>query len=156
MRAKLLHESDGRRSFAIALERGEELMTALAGFARAEDVGAAELTAIGALESATLAYFDVETREYEEIEVAEQVELLALNGRVTLHEDADPGDPGAERRIHVHCVLGRRDGSTVGGHVLAATVRPTCEVFLTAYPARLGRRVDPDSGLPVLDLGSGA
>ena len=52
----------------------------------------------------------------------------------------------------MHCVLSRRDGSAVAGHLIEAEVRPTAEVFITDSPAALHRRIDPESGLPVIDL----
>ena len=55
------------------------------------------------------------------------------------------------RRDYVHCVLSRRDGSAVAGHLIEAEVRPTAEVFITDSPAALHRRIDPESGLPVID-----
>ena len=130
-------------------------MACLADFARQERCQASELTGIGAFEWAQLAYFDTERREYEELPLVEQVELLSLNGRITLPLGIDPDSAeaeGAEPHLHVHVALGRRDGSTFGGHLIEAEVRPTCEVFLTDYPARLARREDPDSGLAVIRL----
>ena len=156
MRSKLLHDAAGRRSFVIALERGDHLMACLRDFAAEHACRASEFTAIGAVEWARLTYFIVETRDYTEIPLEEQTELLSLNGRITLPEGVDPDSPeaeSAEPHLHVHCVLGHADGSTIGGHLVEAEVRPTCEVFLTDYPTRLARRTDPDSGLPVLNLG---
>jgi uncharacterized protein len=49
-------------------------------------------------------------------------------------------------------VLGKRDGSAVGGHLLRTTVRPTLEVILTETPVVLRRRSDPESGLALIDL----
>jgi predicted DNA-binding protein with PD1-like motif len=50
-------------------------------------------------------------------------------------------------------VLGRRDGSVVGGHLLKAKVRPTLEVVLMESPAHLHRRHDQTTGLPLIKLG---
>jgi predicted DNA-binding protein with PD1-like motif len=49
-------------------------------------------------------------------------------------------------------VLGRRDGNTVGGHLLQAQVRPTLEVLLTNSPSHLQRAHDPVSGLALIQL----
>jgi hypothetical protein len=46
---------------------------------------------------------------------------------------------------------GRRDGSPRGGHLFEATVRPTVELVLTAYPRPVRRKTDPETGLPLLD-----
>ena len=54
--------------------------------------------------------------------------------------------------IHVHTVLAKRDGSTCGGHLIEARVRPTLEVILTESPHHLTRRFDRESGLALISL----
>ena len=72
------------------------------------------------------------------------MEVLALVGDVALQD----GKP----RLRAHVVLGRRDGSACGGHLLAARVRPTLEVILRESPAHLERRHDPVTGLALLRI----
>ena len=72
--------------------------------------------------------------------------MASLNGRITRPEGRE-GDP----HLHVHCVLSRRDGSAVAGHLIEAEVRPTAEVFITDSPAELHRRIESESRLPVID-----
>lgn len=146
MRSRLLTDHHGTRTFVVALESGDRLIESITRFAAEEGLAAAELTAIGALASARLAYFDWDSKDYVELAVDGQVELVALNGRITRPEGG-AGDP----HLHVHCVLGRRDGSPVAGHLVEAEVRPTAEVFLTDSPTQIHRRTDPESGLPVID-----
>lgn len=126
---------------ALIFETGDEVMSLLADFARRENIRAARFTAIGAFREATLAYFDWEKKDYIDIPVREQVEVLVLTGDIAWKDDK----PVA----HVHVVLGRRDGSTVGGHLRRAIVRPTLELMLTEAGA-LQRRFDPASGLALI------
>lgn len=146
MRSRLLTDHHGTRTFVVALETGDRLMESITRFAVERGLGASEFTAIGAFASARLAYFDPESRAYVDIPVTEQLELASLNGRITRPEGGE-GDP----QLHVHCVLSRRDGSTIGGHLIEAEVRPTAEIFITDSPTELHRRADPESGLPTLD-----
>jgi predicted DNA-binding protein with PD1-like motif len=146
MRSRLLTDHHGTRTFVVALESGDRLIASIRRFAAEEGLAASEFSAIGALASAKLAYFDPESKEYLDIPVSEQVEIASLNGRITRPEGGE-GDP----HLHVHCVLSRRDGSPVAGHLMEAEVRPTAEVFVTDSPTELHRRTDPDSGLPVID-----
>ena len=143
MRTKLLNDN-GERVFAIIFETGDDPVAGLTRFAEERKLGASAFTAIGALSEATLGYFDWDKKDYERIPVKDQVEVLALVGDIALQD----GRP----KLHAHVVLGRRDGSACGGHLLAARVRPTLEVILTESPAHLRRRHEPVSGLALIDL----
>ena len=141
MRSKILNEHD-ERTFALIFDTGEEPMSALTRFAEEHNIAAARFTAIGAFSDVVVAYFDWEKKDYLRIPVREQVEVLALVGDVALAE----GKP----KIHAHVVLGKRDGTAHGGHLLEARVRPTLEVILTESPSYLARRHDPASGLALI------
>lgn len=144
MRSRLLHEVDGLRTFAVVMDKDDDAVEQLTRFARDQDVSAAGLTAVGACREATLAYFDPDTLEYRDIPVTEQVEVLSLLGGIALGD----GEPA----LHAHAVLGRRDGSTLGGHLRRATVWPTLEVIVTESPAHLRKRVDQQTGLALIEL----
>jgi predicted DNA-binding protein with PD1-like motif len=141
MRSKVLNAAP-ERTVALVFERGDEVMSALKQFAREHDLAASRLTGIGAFESATLGYFDWERRDYLRIPVDEQVEVLTMVGDITLD--------GEQPKVHAHVVLGRRDGSTLGGHLLEARVRPTLEVIVVDSPSHLRREHDPVSGLALI------
>jgi uncharacterized protein len=49
-------------------------------------------------------------------------------------------------------VLGTRDGTTRGGHLIEGYVRPTLELIVDEVPAHLRRRYDPDTGLALIAL----
>jgi uncharacterized protein len=117
--------------------------------AAGQDIGAASITAIGAFRESTVGYFDPDAKEYLEIPVKEQAEILCLVGDLTRGEDD-------ESSLHAHVVLGLRDGTTRGGHLLAATVRPTLEVMVTESPVLLRRRYRPEISLALIDIGATA
>ena len=143
MRAKVLNEAP-ERTVALVLDRGDEVMASLQRFATEHNLTASRLSAIGALESATIGYFDWERKKYTRIPVEEQVEVLSLIGDIALDS--------AKPRVHAHVVLGRRDGSTVGGHLLEGRVRPTLEVMVIDSPAYLRRVCDPVSGIALIRI----
>ena len=126
----------------LALHAGEEVSASLLQFAEAQGAEAARFTAIGALSRATLAFFNPETKSYGEIAVPKQTEVLSLTGNLALFEGAP--------RLHAHAMLGRPDGSTVGGHFVEGHVQPTLEIFLDVFDAALVRTRDEASGLPLL------
>ncbi len=152
MQSKLIAESELGRRYVLVLDRGEELMAQVKAFAERERLRAAEFTAIGAVSAGRLAAFDPDRCEYVNIADPGQAELVSLNGRITLPQDADPANPPSERQLHVHCVLSREDGSAIAGHVFELVIRPTCEVFVAESAEHIARREDPDSGLPVIEL----
>src|SRR5436305_5964176 len=131
-----------RRDFLLVLDDGDDVLGSLIAFAQQSGITGASLQGIGAFSQATIAYWNKETKVYEEIAVDEQVEVLSIAGSL-----ATSGD---EVKIHAHVVIGRRDGSAIGGHLLRATCFPTLEVFITDLGARLTREKDPDTGLMLL------
>jgi uncharacterized protein len=92
-----------------------------------------------------LGWFDRERKDYDRIPIGEQVEVLSLAGDVAL----DRGEP----KVHAHVVVGKRDGTAHGGHLLRASVWPTLEVVLAESPAELRKSHDPETGLALIDLG---
>ena len=137
------------RSIAVVFDPGDEPIAGLTQFARDSGLDAAHFTALGAFQRATVGWFDLEARDYRRIEVDEQVEVLALVGDIT-RTGPDSAEDGP--MVHAHAVLGRSDGSLIGGHLLAGRVRPTLEVVLTETPAVLRRSHDPATGLALIDL----
>ncbi len=143
MRSKLLNDK-GERSYALVFDTGDEPMSLLTRFAEQNGLKAARFTAIGAFSEVLLGYFDWEKKDYLRNKIDEQVEVLALVGDIAL----DKGKP----KVHAHVVLGKRDASAHGGHLLEARVRPTLEVVLTESPAHLVREHDAQSGLALIRL----
>jgi predicted DNA-binding protein with PD1-like motif len=143
MQHKLLHESDGQRTFAVVLDSGDEVMDCLQSFVERQGITAAQFTAIGALSDAVLMYFDWQNKNYLRIPVREQVEVAALIGDVA---EAPSGGPA----LHIHLVIGKRDGTAMAGHLDEAHVRPTLEIILTESPAHLRKAKDPQTGLALI------
>ena len=141
MRSKLLNP-DPPVAYAIVLDTGDEVMGELDKFVREHKIAAASVTAIGAFRHALLGYFEWQTKQYKRISVDEQVEVLSVLGDVAVAEE--------KPSLHLHAVLGRADGSVVGGHLLEAHVRPTLEIILIQPPSYLCKRRDPATGLPLI------
>ena len=131
-----------QRRFFLVFDKGDDVLATLRAFAESHAVRGASFVALGAFSSATIAYWNPATKEYEKIDVAEQVEVLSLVGNV--------GVDGAETKIHAHVTLGRRNGSAIGGHLLAATVFPTLEMHLVDYGAAIVRGKDEETGLSLI------
>ena len=147
MRTRELDSHDGRRTFAVIFEAGDEVASGLLDFARRHAVGGAYFTAIGALRDVTLGYWRWETKEYDRIAVREQVEVLSLAGNIALAPDGAP-------KVHAHVVVGKADGTAHGGHLLEGHVRPTLEVMVVESPRHLRRTHDATTGLALIDPGA--
>lgn len=146
MKSRLLDTSpSGLRTLVAVFDAGDKVMAGLKELATKEKLTAAQLSAIGAFMKAELAYFDWDGKQYQPIRVEEQVEVASMLGDIGVDDSGAPA-------LHVHLVLGRRDGSAVAGHLIEASVRPTLEVVITETPAHLRRQKDPATGLALIRL----
>jgi predicted DNA-binding protein with PD1-like motif len=139
--AALIGDGD-MKSYLLVFHTGQEVMKGLLAFARQHNLGAGHVTGIGAISHAIIGYFDPQKKEYLRLHEKDQAEVLSLTGNLALYNN--------EPFFHVHTVLGLRDGSTRGGHLFEATVRPTVELVLTASFRAVQRKVDKETGLPLL------
>jgi predicted DNA-binding protein with PD1-like motif len=143
MHYKLVDEKP--RTFVLIFETNDELAQSLKTFASEQKLASASFKAIGALSSLKLGWLNWETKQYEPcVSLDEQVELLSLIGDVALKD----GEP----QVHAHAVIGKRDGTAHGGHLLRAHVRPTCELVLTESPTHLKKEFDPAAGIALIKL----
>ncbi len=124
-------------SVVLRLQDGERVPDALL---QLGTTSAAVVAGVGMLRDVVLGYWDGD--RYVEEPLDEAVELLSLQGNI--------GHLNERPVVHAHVVVGRRDLSALGGHLLRATVHNTLEVIVLTLPGvRLERRPEP-SGLPGL------
>jgi predicted DNA-binding protein with PD1-like motif len=144
MKATVLENSPHGQKHAMIFDPGDEVVGLLTAFAREAGLSAAQFTAIGAFSRAVLGYFEPERKDYRRIPVPGQVEVVSLLGDIALK--------GEEPVVHAHAVLGGPDGSARVGHLLEGYVWPTLELILEESPRDLRKRVDPETGLALIDL----
>lgn len=142
MRHHLVDETYGRRTFVVALEIGEEVMSSITELAREVSLSGSSMTGIGAFQRVRLGWLDWERSGFKENLIDEQVELLSLVGNIAEEE----GVP----KVHAHVVVARHDATTRGGHLVEAIVRPTLELVIVESPDHLQRRHDEKTGLVLL------
>jgi uncharacterized protein len=143
MRSALIGEN-GEKTYALIFDTGDEAASGILDFAKEHDLAGSHFTAIGAFSRVVVGYFDLATREYRKLPIDEQVEVLSLVGDVALKD----GEP----MVHAHVVVGKRDGTAWGGHLIEGHVRPSLEVMLVETPAHLHREYDAESGLALIRL----
>jgi uncharacterized protein len=144
MESGLIFEREGLKTYALVYEKRDEFMSELQRFAEQHALAASHFTAIGAFSDAVVGFFDRKKMDYLKIPIKEQVEVLSLTGNITLSEEG--------YKVHAHAVLGKPDASALGGHLLEAHIWPTLEVIVEESPKHLLRRMDPETGLPLLEL----
>lgn len=129
MQSRLLGEGT-ERAYQLVFAPGDEALDGLVQFARDERISDSSFTAIGGFEHVTLGFFNEQTRGFDHVPLEdERFEVLSVLGQITWE-----GDRVA---VHAHVVLGRSDGTTRGGHLLRAIVRPIFIVTLTESPQEL-------------------
>jgi predicted DNA-binding protein with PD1-like motif len=126
----------------LVLDTGDEMIATLQRFASEHVTTSAFFHGLGAFREATIAWWNPESLQYEDIAVNEQVEVLSIQGNLTRVTDGF--------KVHAHAVLGRRDGSTIGGHVKRGVVHPTLELHLATTPEVIHRKRDEATGLDLI------
>jgi len=124
------------------LKAGAKVPDDILAIAKRERIATARVEAIGGVEELKLAYFNHVTKRYEEHEFQEFLEVTSILGNITL-KDRKPF-------LHIHGTFGRKDLSTLAGHVMTAKVYPLLEVVVTPTKNRALRRFDDDFGLNVI------
>ena len=143
MQVQSLSHGEQAREYAVIFGTGDEAFSGLLEFAEKYHVTSAHFIAIGALNGGTLAWFDPQRKMYKKIPINGQQEVISMLGDIALYK----GKPV----VHTHMVVGGSDGTTRGGHVLAAYVSPTLEVMVTVDPLAMHKRFDPETDLTLID-----
>jgi predicted DNA-binding protein with PD1-like motif len=143
MKVQLLNPGEPTKQYSVIFYEGDEAFSGLLEFAQKYQVTSAHFTAIGAVNGATLGWFDPQRKMYKKIPIQGQHEVIGMSGDIALYQ----GKPV----VHTHMLVGAADGTTQGGHVLAAYVAPTLEVMVTVDPVTMEKRFDPDTDLTLID-----
>ena len=143
MKFKLIND-DQQKTYAVIMDSGDEVMEQLKNFAKDQKLRASQFTAIGAFSEAIVGFFDFSIKDYEKTPIQEQVEVLVLTGDISLFKD--------EYKVHAHVVVGKRDGTAHGGHLVKAIVHPTLEIILNESPKYLKREMDEESEIPLIKV----
>jgi len=125
-----------------SLKAGARVPDGILAIAKKEKIATGRVEAIGGVEELDLAYFNHEAKRYEEHRFQEFLEVTGMLGNLTLKD----GKPF----LHVHGTFGRKDLSTLAGHVMTAKVFPLLEVVITPTKNRALRRFDDELGLNVI------
>jgi len=143
MKSKLIHDGV-EKTYAVVFAVDDEPGTLLVEFAEKHKLAATRISGIGGFREVKFGYYDIELKDYVPVWIREQVEVVSFIGNLCLYE----GKP----KLHVHVTVGKRDGTTQGGHFLEGRVRPTMELMLTESPTPLSRTANASTDLPLWNL----
>lgn len=118
--------------FLVVVDRGEEVLEAVTRFATETGLRAAGIQGIGAVDQLTLGFYDLAKQEYERRTWKEDLEVASLIGNLA-EVDGGPFP-------HLHGIFGRRDFSTLGGHVFEAVVSVALELTVVTAPEAMRRQ----------------
>jgi len=130
-----------KRTIIGHLKSGTDLYDGITRIVQEHNISAGRVTGIGAVQRAKLAYYDQKLMKYFDIDVNEPMEIVSLNGNVSLKD----GKPF----VHAHVVLADEKGNGKGGHLLAGgTPVFACELTIEEYEGpQLTRGFDERTGL---------
>ena len=139
------HGTLGRVFFG-RLEAGSDILEAVKRIALENEINAALVYAIGLTSYARIGYYDEDSKKYLEMTFEEPMEILSCKGNVVRDSEGKP-------IVHLHAVLGARDGRAYGGHVLKGTKVRICEIALLELKDIKATRVfDEKTGLKLLHV----
>lgn len=125
--------------YVVSIANHADLAAELAAFCEEQRILSGKIDGIGAVSSATLRFYDPTTKKYVDRTFEEQMEIAALVGNIS-------GKDG-KVYLHLHATFGRRDYTSIAGHLLTAHIHGACELFVKRLSCPLGREYDPETGL---------
>jgi predicted DNA-binding protein with PD1-like motif len=122
--------------------KGDELMAGIVDYCSRQRIDAAAFSGIGAAAKAVISWYDIGAKKYLETTIDEECEILNITGNASIKE--------GNRFAHAHVTLGKKDYSTIGGHVHSLIVGATCELHMTVFAGTMKRFKDDATGLYLL------
>lgn len=130
------------KDYVLRLERGEDVIESLLKFAADHGPMLASVAGLGAVDQCRLGLYSLSERQYLEKSFEGDFEMLVLNGNISTKDGAP--------YVHVHMVIGDRDMNVKGGHLAAARISVTSEIFIKVFDGLLDREADPEIGINML------
>jgi hypothetical protein len=126
----------------IRLDPGEEVIAAMTAICDKEDIRLGIVSGIGAVNKATVGLFNPVTKEYRSTTLEKDFEITSLTGNVSrMHGDV---------YLHLHATLADLDHKAFGGHLNAATVSATAEIWIDIVDGSVDRQFSDKIGLNLL------
>lgn len=133
-------------TIVLRVDRGEEVVSCIEKVAGDEGIQLAHIEGLGAADSVKVGLYDVDQKEFLCKEFHEPMEITALIGNIT-RQDGQP-------YLHLHITCADAQQRCIGGHLKAARISGTAEIFITVVNAAVGRKTDDigNTGLSIFDF----
>lgn len=133
------------QGYVLRLDPGEEIVSCLTRLVEQEDVQLGTVSALGAAGDVTIGIFNTREKQYYSKRYQGDYEISALVGNVTRKE----GEP----YLHLHITIGNPvTGEVHAGHLTAATISATLELFLQVWDGQVGRKFSGQVGLNLFEF----
>ena len=131
--------------YQLRLERGEEIIATILEFVKKHRIKSAALIGLGAAENLVLGCYNLKQKQYRRRRFRKEHEVAALVGNIAWDQN--------QPICHIHAVISNKRLVTYSGHLFEAEVAATCEISILPGQKPIGRRLDPRTGLKLLELG---
>lgn len=135
--------SHAEHSYLLRFDRGEDFIASIQDFCMRKGIKAGFFSGLGACDEVSLSWYNLETKEYETTVISENLEITSLTGNIGLVD--------SNIFAHTHGIFGKRDLSTIAGHVNLMRISATCEVKLDVLPGSIERIYDEETGLKLME-----
>lgn len=131
-------------TYVLRLMPGEDVYQSILDFATQQGITLGHFTGLGAVDYVKMGLFDIHTKVYNSVELREQLEITSLVGNISQMD--------GKTYLHTHINVGDAHMKVMGGHLNAATVSATAEIFITVVNGVVDRSFDSQIGINVLDF----
>lgn len=131
-------------TLVIRLERGEELVNSLMAICAQQGVPLGVVSGLGAVDQATVGLYRVAEKQYHATELTGEREMVSLTGNVTTQ--------AGKVYLHLHAAFADDTAAVTGGHLNAARISATAEIFIRRLPGAVERFKDEKIGLNFMDV----
>ena len=130
-------------TYYLRMDKDDEIIGGILEVCRRENIQSAIFSGIGGCKSAEIQTFLPESRTFETRKLSGMLELVSLNGSVTVEADGSLSH-------HTHgafAYLENGKHQMAGGHIKSVTVLYTAEIELRPIiDGKIGRKRDPETG----------
>ena len=131
----------------VRLDKGDEILTSLLTLCETENLSVAQIQGIGGCDSVTVGIFDPVKKEYNQTTVEGMLEMISLDGNLTIYEE--------KPYLHAHATFAyEQDGKpmVLAGHLLKAEIGLTGEIVITPADGHISRKYIEELGIRVWDF----